>query len=98
MMEVKTGWMWDDKLFNIFVCPTESNKHTRPGVDKVKPKGWFKYSLQFHYVLVYMGDLQCTVDPSCTEFVYPGEGYSRTPDSSEGLIPRAIICYMGIDP
>ena len=19
--------------------------HTRPGVDKVKPKGWFKYSL-----------------------------------------------------
>ena len=26
------------------------------------------------------------------------EGYPRTPDSSEGLIPRAIICYMGIDP
>ena len=22
------------------------NKITRPGVDKVKPKGWFKYSLQ----------------------------------------------------
>ena len=41
---------------------------TRPGVDKVKPKGWFKYSLLidrlrisvglFHHVLVYMGDLQ----------------------------------------
>ena len=35
---------------------------TRPGVDKVKPKGWFKYSLQssvglFHHVLVYMVDL-----------------------------------------
>ena len=27
-----------------------------------------------------------------------GEGYPRTPDSSEGLIPRATICYMGIDP
>ena len=26
------------------------------------------------------------------------EGYPRTPDSSEGLIPRAIICYIGIDP
>ena len=26
------------------------------------------------------------------------EGYPQTPDSSEGLIPRAIICYMGIDP
>ena len=28
------------------------------------------------------------------------EGYSRTPDSSEGLIPKykAIICHMGIDP
>ena len=24
--------------------------------------------------------------------------YPRTPNSSEGLIPRAIICYMGIDP
>ena len=24
--------------------------------------------------------------------------YPRTPDSSEGLIPRAIIWYMGIDP
>ena len=22
---------------------------TRPGVDKVKPKGWFKYSLQIDY-------------------------------------------------
>ena len=31
---------------------------TRLGVDKVKPKGWFKYSLLFHQVLVYMGDLQ----------------------------------------
>ena len=26
------------------------------------------------------------------------EGYPRTPDSSEGLIPRATICFMGIDP
>ena len=26
------------------------------------------------------------------------EGYPQTPDSSEGLIPRATICYMGIDP
>ena len=26
------------------------------------------------------------------------EGYPRTPDSSEGLIPRATICYRGIDP
>ena len=26
------------------------------------------------------------------------EGYPRTPDSSEGLIPRATICYIGIDP
>ena len=26
------------------------------------------------------------------------EGYTRTPDSSEGLIPGAIICYKGIDP
>ena len=26
------------------------------------------------------------------------EGYPRTPDSSEGLIPRAIICYTGVDP
>ena len=26
------------------------------------------------------------------------EGYPRTPDSSKGLIPRAIIFYMGIDP
>ena len=44
-------------------------KKTRPGVDKVKPKGWFKTSLHitdrlrssvglFHHVLVYMGDLQ----------------------------------------
>ena len=24
--------------------------------------------------------------------------YPRTPDSSEGLIPRAIIWYKGIDP
>ena len=24
--------------------------------------------------------------------------YPRTPDSSEGSIPRATICYMGIDP
>ena len=24
--------------------------------------------------------------------------YPRTPDSSEGLIPRAIICYIRIDP
>ena len=37
---------------------------TRPGVDKVKPKGWFKDSLQIdhgvvwdHHVLVCMGDL-----------------------------------------
>ena len=39
---------------------------TRPGVDKVKPKGWIKYSLQidlrnsvglFHHVFVDMGDL-----------------------------------------
>ena len=30
--------------------------------------------------------------------IYISEGYPRTPDSSEGLIPRAIICYMGIDP
>ena len=27
-----------------------------------------------------------------------GEGYLRTPNSLEGLIPRAIICHMGIDP
>ena len=40
-------------------------KVTKPGVNKVKPKRWFKYSLQidyglvglFHNVLVYMGDL-----------------------------------------
>ena len=31
-------------------------------------------------------------------FLLSIEGYPRTPDSSEGLIPRAIICYMGIDP
>ena len=24
--------------------------------------------------------------------------YPQTPNFSEGLIPRAIICYMGIDP
>ena len=39
---------------------------TRPGVDKVKPKVWFKYSFQitnrniarlFHHVLICMGDL-----------------------------------------
>ena len=41
------------------------NRITRPGVDKVKPKGWFKYSFRlrinvglFHHALVYMGDLQ----------------------------------------
>ena len=32
------------------------------------------------------------------EFFSDIEGYPRTPDSSEGLIPRAIICYIGIDP
>ena len=42
----------------------DAKTNTRLGVDKVKPKGWFKYSLQvdsvglFHHVLVYMEDLQ----------------------------------------
>ena len=44
-----------------FIC-----NQTRPGVDKVKPKAWFKYSLYFtnrnsaglfHHVLICMGDL-----------------------------------------
>ena len=35
---------------------------------------------------------------SLPEACFVLEGYPRTPDSSEGLIPRATICYMGIDP
>ena len=33
--------------FNLktFNCEERVRKKTRPGVDKVKPKGWFKYSL-----------------------------------------------------
>ena len=59
----------DELVCNFFVTLSRSWKvieSTRPGVDKVKPKGWFKYSLLtlrisvglFHHVLVYMGDLQ----------------------------------------
>ena len=44
----------------------DNNSRTRPGVDKVKPKGRFKYSLQID---VRHG--RPKVDPSCTEFVYP---------------------------
>ena len=29
-----------------FFTPGENSDPTRPGVDKVKPKGWFKNSLQ----------------------------------------------------
>ena len=37
------------KIFNIIIIVfgnCQVNKLTRPGVDKVKPKGWIKYSLQ----------------------------------------------------
>ena len=30
-----------------------SKKETRPGVDKIKPKGWFKYSLQIDWGVVW---------------------------------------------
>ena len=44
--------------------------------------------------------MSCT--PKTILFVRYGVGWLhvnlRTPYSSEGLIPRAIICYMGIDP
>ena len=30
-------------------------KVTRPGVDKVKPKGWFKYSLQIEVNFCKLG-------------------------------------------
>ena len=41
----------------------------------------------------WSGEVQVNVSGMSGE-----EGYPRTPDSSEGLIPRVIICYMGIDP
>ena len=31
---------------NFKLLLSHSKKKTRPGVDKVKPKGWFEYSLQ----------------------------------------------------
>ena len=43
-------------------------------------------------------DYDKDTEASCDPFYSHQEGYPRTPDSSEGLIPRAIICYMGIDP
>ena len=43
---------------------------TRPWVDKVKPRGWFKNSL--HHILIHI-DWRPAFCPSCTEFVYnPG--------------------------
>ena len=58
----------------LFVAPT------RPGVDKVKPKGWFKYSLQIDQGVVWdcstFPPCPClhgrpTFGPSYTEFVSP---------------------------
>ena len=42
---------------------------TRPGVDKVKPKVWLKYSLSL--LIDYKEHGRPAFGPSCTEFVYP---------------------------
>ena len=51
---------------------------TRPGVDKVNPKVWFKYSLQIDYQEQCKTVPPCSFQhgrpafgPSCTEFVFP---------------------------
>ena len=72
----------------------------------LKEPNWTEYGTVFHHVLVYMGNLKFekgTISKFDDILLLPhvlplAEGYPRTPDSSEGLIPRAIICYMGIDP